>query len=263
MKKLFLKNWRDIIKHKPQFIALIVIVALGITSFIASIGAYENLFFSYNHAYEKLRFADFTVEIEAAPKDVVEKIKRLKEVESLEKHFADYYKKRPGQYVQPIIRGHRQKMRIAGIVSSPEYLIATPSKQDILPSARRFAVIFLPQEKLEKLFGIENQINEVSILVKKDSDRASVVKKVEEILRPYGVVETITKEEQPSNAALKLDLEGYREIAYLMPTLILIIAARSGYWTMNQWSDYQNVRGRLKSGQLLRVLNTAYKSRSS
>jgi putative ABC transport system permease protein len=160
--------------------------------------------------------------------------KEKENVAIVEKHFADYYNKKPGDFIYPIINGKKVKLKVIGIASSPEYLIVSPSRQEVYASARRFAVLFVPQENLENYLGLKQTINEVSVLLEKDAQKSKVTKRVKEILSPYGIIESFTKEEQPSNAALELDLEGYREIAYMLPMLILVIASFSIYISLSR-----------------------------
>ena len=64
---LTLKAWRDMLAHKGQFIALVVLIAIGITSYVTFQNGYYNLKASLDHAYATLRFADFTVRVERMP----------------------------------------------------------------------------------------------------------------------------------------------------------------------------------------------------
>lgn len=84
MKKLFLKTWRDINVRKGQFTALIVLVALGITSYVAFVTSYENLSTSADYANERLKLADFSVRVIGAPKTVVDDIADIKGVKAVE-----------------------------------------------------------------------------------------------------------------------------------------------------------------------------------
>lgn len=77
MRILLLKTWRDISARKGQFIALIVLVALGITSYVAFISGYEDLKTSTKETYARLKFADFTVQVLNAPASVVPKIEKV------------------------------------------------------------------------------------------------------------------------------------------------------------------------------------------
>ncbi len=288
MKKIYLKNIRDIRGRKPQFLALLAIVALGILSFVSSISAYQNLFSSYKFAYDELKFADHTIKLEHAPANIIDKIKDVdgvksaegrlvfdasieiekdsfaqarligtpkdrrptvndvkieegryfkssdKDVVLLEKHFADYYQKKVGDFIAPQVIDQKKTLEIIGIIASPEYLVVSPSRQDILPSARRFAVLFVPEEQLESYLGVNQTINEVVFLIEEEASKTNTTKKVKDVLKPYGIIESFDQEDQPSNAALSLDLEGYREIAYLLPTLILIVASFSIYISLSR-----------------------------
>ena len=67
----------------------------------------------------------------------------------LESHFADYYDIEPGDKVTPILNGSVTPLEVVGSVASPEYLIVSASRQNILPSARSFAVLFVPISALQ------------------------------------------------------------------------------------------------------------------
>ena len=289
IENLLRKSVRDLRTSLAQTIALIVIVALGIASFVALIGAYRDLGTSYNHTYEQLHFADATFSVQAAPQSVVTQVANLdgvaavtgrlivdgglelspgvsgadggqirsrliglppdhhpqvndllvldgrylgsndSQVTLLESHFAKIYHLGPGDSVTPIVNGQKVSLQVIGVAASPEYLIVSPSKQEIMPSARTFAVLFLPLPELQSLVGMQDQVNDLDILLSSGADQAAVVKAVEDKLSPYGLLTTTLQADQPSAAALRLDLEGYREIASLMPTLILLVAAGSVY----------------------------------
>ena len=74
---LTLKAWRDMLAHKGQFIALIVLVALGIMSFVTFQNGYYDLQASLDHAYTTLRFADFTVRVERMPLTAARAVERI------------------------------------------------------------------------------------------------------------------------------------------------------------------------------------------
>lgn len=157
----------------------------------------------------------------------------------VEAHFAEYYGLQVGDQVTPIINGHKTSLTIVGIGSSPEYLVVSASKQDILPSPRTFAVLFVSLPELQKMVGAEGKINNLNVLVAKGSDRASVIDKVKDILQPYGLSEILTSEEVPSQAALQIDLDGFRESANVMAFLMMFVAAMAMYAMLSRliWSQ--------------------------
>ena len=147
----------------------------------------------------------------------------------VESHFADIYDLQPGDTVMPLINGQETSFKILGIIASPEYLIVSPSRQDILPSARTFAVLFVPLPALQDLAGAPGALNNFAVRLSPGADQDAAIRDIQALLQPYNLRSTTLQADQPSNAALQLDLEGYREIAYLMPTLILLVAAISVY----------------------------------
>jgi putative ABC transport system permease protein len=286
---LLRKSLRDLRASLAQTAALIVIVALGIASFVALVGAYRDLGTSYNQTYERLHLADVTFSIQAAPQNAVEEVANVDGIEAvtgrlivdgglelntatgslagerirsrligippdrhpqvddvlvldgryldsndsrvalLESHFAKIHHLGAGDSVTPIVNGQKVSLNVVGVVASPEYLIVSPSKQEIMPSAETFAVLFVPLPELQKLAGAQGKVNDLDVLLSPGVDRQNVIKAVEDKLTPYGLLATTLQADQPSAAALRLDLEGYREIASLMPTLILLVAAGSVY----------------------------------
>ena len=283
MNTLARKTLRDLRRSWAQTLALTVIIAVGITTFVASIGAYRDLRTSYHETYDRLHFADVTFRVQAAPATVVDDIAQVEGVVAasgrlivdtgfelpngdpirarliglpagarptvndililqgrylepddtavaiVESHFADFYGVRPGDIVTPMFGGQKLRLDVVGVAVSPEYLIVTPSRQELLPSARTFAVLFVPLPWLQDLVGAPDTVNDIGILVDPTADRDAVIARVREILQPYTVISVTPQEKQPSNEALHLDLEGFREIAYMMPGLILIVAALSVY----------------------------------
>jgi len=147
----------------------------------------------------------------------------------LESHFAGYYHLHPGDTVTPIVNGKPVAMKIVGVASSPEYLVVSRSQQDVLPSPRTFAVLFVSLSQVQKMFGVAGKVNDIAVLIKPGADRKAVIASVQKVLAPYHVTATILREHQPSNEALNLDLEGFKETAFLIPGLVFFIAAMAVY----------------------------------
>jgi len=287
-RKIHLLVIRDIMARRFQFGALAIIIALGIAIFVAMTVAFNNAERSYDRTYEETRFADFSVEVNAAPESVIAEVGRLPNVEAVEGRvvmdtglpvdenrlvqarliglpadrraavndvivdsgryfeaderavvlpldkFADFHGYERGDTLQVYTPEGLKPLTIVGTVSSPEYLLMAESKQDLLPSPRRFGVFFVPNAYLQELFGMEGQVNEVHVLVESQGQREETIAAVSGVLEPYGVQQTVRQEDQPSKAATELDLEGGRDFAILLPTLVLIIAAFAIYIAMSR-----------------------------
>ncbi len=147
----------------------------------------------------------------------------------LETHFAEYFDLLPGDTVSPILNGKCVDFLVTGVAASPEYLMLSPSRQEIIPSPRSFGVFFLPLEVLQEKLAMEGMVNDIAIRLDETGDEAAVVARVQEVLTPFGLTATTLRADQPSNFGLKADVEEFREIAYLLPTVILLVAAISVY----------------------------------
>ena len=145
----------------------------------------------------------------------------------VESHFAKVYHYRPGSTVHPIIGGKQLDLRVAGIAATPEYLIVSASRQEIIPSARTFGVLFVPLGALQRLTGSGDSVNNIAVLLDSGTRGTAALSALRSLLAPYGLSTVTLQKDQPSAAALRLDLEGYREIGYLMPLLILLASAAS------------------------------------
>ena len=288
MNILLLKTLRDLRSSLAQSVALIVIVTLGVASFVASVAAFRDLATSYQSTYDRLHFADVTFSVQSAPESVADDLRGLDGVEAvtarlvvdtglelpdadgesqdpirarligmptetrpavddilvldggyltdgesdatlMESHFAEYYHLGPGDDITPILNGEKVTFQATGVAASPEYLVVSPSKQEIFPSVRSFGVFFVVQSELQRRLGLEGTVNNFAVLIRPEVDTPSVVSAAQDLLAPYGLMETTLQKDQPSNAALNADLEGFREIAYLMPVVILLVAAVSVY----------------------------------
>jgi putative ABC transport system permease protein len=67
MSMLTLKALRDSLAHKGQFVALIVLVSLGVMSYVTFQNGYYDLRTSLSTAYDRLRFADLTIHVDRVP----------------------------------------------------------------------------------------------------------------------------------------------------------------------------------------------------
>jgi putative ABC transport system permease protein len=287
---LILRILREVRKSWAQTGALAFIIMLGVTSYIALLGAFRDLGTSYNHTYKQLSFADITYSIDPTGSGVVDTVRQIpgvkaaqgrlivdvgmvrpgtvgrpekeqqirarliglpkeshptvndvlvlsgryfepgdKKVVLLESHFADTYHLGPGDTVAPLLNGKEMPLQVIGVVASPEYLIVSPDKQEIIPTARSFGVLFMPSDELHEVLNADDLVNDIAVQLNPGANRTKVNAAIKEPLKRIGLIETTLRADQPSNNALQADLEGYREIAFLMPGIILLVAAFSVY----------------------------------
>ncbi len=80
----WLKLRRDILSLRWQFLAVAVVIALGVAIFIGSYGSYQNLRYSYDRTYNELRMADLWFETAGAPAAAAGDVKAVEGVAAAE-----------------------------------------------------------------------------------------------------------------------------------------------------------------------------------
>lgn len=156
----------------------------------------------------------------------------------LEVSFARANGYRPGDRIALRFQGRKVPFRVAGIVSSPEFIYPVLSSGFIMPMPGIFGALFVREDQAAPLLGMSGQINEVMLRCRpgKESQVASAVR---ERLRAYGAETPMLQPEQPSNKLLQSDLEGNRPFLVVMPTLFLATAALAVGLMLARWVQAQ------------------------
>jgi putative ABC transport system permease protein len=146
----------------------------------------------------------------------------------VQKSFAEHHGLEAGDTVLLATGQAETEFHIAGIVTSPEYIFAAKSHQEFMVSADVWGVVFVPEQVVPDLAG-EPLVNEICLTLEDDSDPEKVMTEVETVLAPYGATEPVSLEDQPSNAALQMDLDQFGEMSEVFPLLFLIVGALATY----------------------------------
>lgn len=146
---------------------------------------------------------------------------------AIEKHAAETFGLSAGDHFEVYDGAGWRTVVVTGVALSPEYLWPARDRQDILPDPHSFAVVFAREKQASQLAGLaqENQtlVEMASGTTLADRDR------VERLLMSHGAVAVQTREDQPSNASLDEDLDGFSELAVGFPVLFLTAAAIAQY----------------------------------
>ena len=130
----------------------------------------------------------------------------------------------PGDSLSAIVNGRRQRLRIVGIASSPDYLyeIATSG---FFADQRRFGILWMPRAALAAAARMEGAFNAVAVSLAPGASRRQVIDDLDRLLGRYGGVGAIARADQPSNMVLQDELGQLRATATVFPLFFLGIAA--------------------------------------
>ncbi len=142
----------------------------------------------------------------------------------VEQHLAADFDLRPGGTLQIFGPNGWRTFRIAGIVSSWEYLWPARSRQDVLPAPKSFGVVFAPEAEAAALTGAAG-MREASVRYAPRTNSAALTARLEGLAARLGAHDVVPRADQPSNAALQTDIDGFRQLAVLFPLLFMAAAA--------------------------------------
>jgi len=146
----------------------------------------------------------------------------------VETHLATYWKLEPHEFIA--VGDNDVPFEILGTLGTPEYLINMGSYADIMPSPRRFGVVYLPLKRAQVLLNVPGRVNEISVLLKTDlytRQRETIAEDLKTFLEEthnLKLSDPIDRDKQPAYYLLKLDIEEAREFGYVLPIIILVMA---------------------------------------
>jgi putative ABC transport system permease protein len=146
----------------------------------------------------------------------------------VEGHLAEYWKLEPNEFISA--GDQSVPFQIFGVIASPEYLMNMGSYADLLPSPRRFGVIFMPLRTAQRLLDVPGKVNEISVKLKAGltpMQRESIADDLKDYLEgthdlKFG--DPVDILEQVSYYLLRLDIEEAKEMGILLPIIILGMA---------------------------------------
>lgn len=138
--------------------------------------------------------------------------------------FAEAQKLEPGDSITAVINGHRQKLNIAGIALSPEYVFeAGPG--EIIPDHRRFGVFWISYKELASAMDMDGAFNDLTLTLTPDAQETEVIRGIDHILDTYGGLGAYNRRHQSSNGRLADELQQLTNMSHVIPTIFLCVSA--------------------------------------
>lgn len=139
--------------------------------------------------------------------------------------FGKYYGHKEKQNINTLINSKDYSFEIAGLVSGPEFFKLMKSPSSISASDGDFGLIFIKESDARNIFGTSGMYNQLHVIFKKDADSEKTMHKIEDILKPYGLMTGTPRGQQLSHIMISDDVEQVKAIATVLPIVFLIVAA--------------------------------------
>ncbi|MEZ4503524.1 MAG: FtsX-like permease family protein [Dehalococcoidia bacterium] len=151
----------------------------------------------------------------------------------LEEHAASHFGVQPGDHIEILEASGWASVTVVGTVVSPEYIWPARSRQDVLTSSDDFAVVFVPESMMTNLAPSSSH-PEVLVHYAEAGAPASLDTQVEDLGRSLGAADTYDRIEQPSNAALNEDIQGFGEMSIMFPLMFIIATVMGTYVVLSR-----------------------------
>jgi putative ABC transport system permease protein len=145
-----------------------------------------------------------------------------------ESHMADHFKLRPGDVVEVFAHGEWQQVPIVAVVVSPEYLWPARDSQDLLTTPDDFGVLFVSDGFVGSL-DPATTVHQVIVRYATNADHLALDAQMQMLAAAHGAGDTMLQADQPSNAALQQDVDGFGQLAVLFPLLFLCAGGLAAY----------------------------------
>lgn len=129
-----------------------------------------------------------------------------------------------GDGVGAVINGRWQRLRIAGVALSPEYIYEVGAGT-IFPDNRRFGVLWMGEKALASAYNMQNAFNDVSLALAAGASEADVIERLDLLLARYGGLGAYGREEQLSHRFISDEIGQNRIMSTFVPGIFLGVAA--------------------------------------
>ena len=138
--------------------------------------------------------------------------------------FAKAHGFEPGDTVDATIYGARERLKIVGVVLSPEFVFeARPG--DAAPDNRRFGVFWMNERKLASALDLDGAFNNVAADVAPGANPQAVMGELDRLLEPYGGQIAYGREDHASAKQIADDIRVLSAFAIAFPILFLSVSA--------------------------------------
>jgi putative ABC transport system permease protein len=129
-----------------------------------------------------------------------------------------------GDTIGAVINGRWQRLRVAGVATSPEYVYEMGAGGFMVDN-RRFGVLWMRRDALERAAGMDGAFNNVTLRLAPGASEADVIANLDRVLAPYGAAGAYGRADQVSNAVVVDELHQLNAIGKVFPLFFLATAA--------------------------------------
>ena len=137
--------------------------------------------------------------------------------------FAQANALRPGMTLGALLQGRWRRLRVAGVVLSPEHVLEM-RPGELFPDARRFGVLWMAEAPAAAAFGLVGAWNEAALALVPGTAVRPLLRTLDARLARHGGTGAIGRDEHPSHRFLSDEIRQARTFAAVVPAIFLGVA---------------------------------------
>ncbi len=122
------------------------------------------------------------------------------------------------------INGRRQRLRIAGVALSPEYVYQL-QEGTVFPDDRRFGVVWMPREGLASAFDLRGAFDDVVLRLGPGASAPAVIAEADQVLDRYGSLGAYGRDRHVSHKLVTNEFRQLAVMATIVPAIFLLVSA--------------------------------------
>jgi putative ABC transport system permease protein len=138
--------------------------------------------------------------------------------------FVDANKLEVGDHISAVINGRMKRLRIVGVVLSPEYIYEI-KPGDMVPDNRHFGVLWMNEEALSMAYDMDGAFNDVSVSLMRGANPADAIQRLDLLLARYGCLGAFDRTDQMSHKFVQNEIDQNRNMGLFAPSIFLGVSA--------------------------------------
>jgi putative ABC transport system permease protein len=129
-----------------------------------------------------------------------------------------------GQHFTATLNGRERELLIVGTALSPEFVYSM-GPGDRAPDEGRFGIVWMAENALASVYDLDGSFSSVSLKLLRDADEGEVIRRLDQLLDPYGGQAGYGRKDQISDAYLDHGLSMLRNMSETLPPIFLLVSA--------------------------------------
>jgi putative ABC transport system permease protein len=138
--------------------------------------------------------------------------------------FAQSHRLHAGDRLEAIVNGTRRTLRIVGLGTSPEYLIAMSTELSSMGN-ERFVVLWMRRAALAPVARMQGGFNDVSLRLQRDAPPEPTIAALDRLLAPFGGRGARARSQHMSHRMLQQEMQQLDGSSTVLPAMFLGVAA--------------------------------------